>query len=191
MKAVGGVSILNEMQEEFLIKGSSLRTKLNFASRRLGPEARASLERHLIEALGNRPILDADWYPFATYEGLLQHLLDRFLAGDVERLQEVGQFSADAALSSVYETYARGGFAAFVDRLPMFHQRLYTVSRLVVRVKEANACVLDTVNMPRISMADVHVSCGFFVGAARLLGHPKARGSALAKDTYVRYRIEW
>jgi hypothetical protein len=178
--------------EPFLIKGSSLRTKLDYASQRFGEQASASLDSYLVETLGDRPVLDADWYPFAVYDGLLRLLVRRCLGGDMTRLQEVGHYSAESALGSVYESYARGGrFGAFVDRLPMLHQRLYTVSRLVVQAKEDAACVLETVDMPCISEADTNVSCGFFVGAARLLGHPEALGTIQPAETTVRYRISW
>lgn len=180
------------MAEEFLIKGSSLRTKLEFASQRLNPEAVSSLETFLIQELGNRPILDADWYPFDLYDRLLHHLTTHHLDADLSRLSEVGQFSAETALASVYQSYARGrSFEDFMGRLPSFHQRLYTVSRLVIHTKETDSCEIDIVGMPHVSLADVHVSCGFFVGAARLLGHPSARGRSKILEDRVRHRVSW
>lgn len=180
------------MAEEFLIKGSSLRTKLEFAAQRLGPEVVTSLERFLTRELGNRPILDADWYPFELYDRLLHFLAEQHLDGDLARLSEVGQFSAEAALASVYQSYARGrSFEDFTGRLPSFHQRLYTVSRLVIHAKDDDYCEIDIVDMPQVSKADINVSCGFFVGAARLLGHPNARGRSQIMGDRVRHRISW
>lgn len=180
------------MAEEFLIKGSSLRTKLDFVAARFDADAVESLRLFLARELGNRPILDADWYPFELYDRLLNHLAQAQFGGDISRLREVGQFSAEKALESTYQTYARGrSFEDFLHRLPLFHQRLYTVSRLVVQAFETKGCTVDVVDMPIVSMADVHVSCGFFVGAARLLGYESAQGTAKPKLRRVRYSIRW
>ena len=184
--------MLSSMAKEFLIKGSSLRTKLDFVAARFDADAVESLRLFLARELGNRPILDADWYPFELYDRLLNHLAQRQFGGDLARLREVGQFSAEKALESTYQTYARGrSFEDFLQRLPLFHQRLYTASRLEVSTLEAKGCTIDVVEMPIVSMPDVHVSCGFFVGAARLLGHESAEGAASPKLHRVRYAIRW
>lgn len=180
------------MADEFLVKGSSLRTKLDFASERLGAEVVESLRVFLARELGNRPILDADWYPFTLYDRLLRHLAERTFGGDLSRLREVGEFSAEKALASTYQSYVRGrSIDDFLQRLPMFHQRLYTVSRLVLHSQRDDGCEIDIVDLPQISQADTHVSCGFFVGAARLLGHPRARGRSEVMLRQVRHRIRW
>lgn len=180
------------MAEDFQIKGSSLRTKLDFVAARFDAAAVESLRLFFARELGNRPILDADWYPFELYDRLLHHVAETLFRGELPRLREVGQFSAEQALESTYQTYARGrSFEDFLQRLPLFHQRLYTVSRLEVQALESKSCTIDVIDMPVVSMADVHVSCGFLVGAARLLGHGTAEGTAQPKLRRVRHSIRW
>ncbi len=179
------------MASEFKVKGSTLLSKLEFAGERLGAEPRRKLEEYL-QASGIPKILDAEWYPFSLYDGLLRKLAADNYGGNVSRLREVGAYSAGRALSTTYSAFAaQRDFLLFLRRLSTLHGRFYSVGRLAVTATGDDFCELDLLDSPVISYADVYIAAGFYVGAARLMGLKKATCRFQVGDDRVHYRLDW
>ncbi len=179
------------MTSELQVKGSTIRSKLDFARDRLGPEAEAGLQRAL-QSMDDSLLLDSSWYPFATYDALLRKIADSHFGGDLEKLRNVGAYSAEKALERTYEAYTRkGDFAYFLQRISALHDRFYSAGRLVVTAHGEGFCELELVDSPVVSEADVQVAVGFYLGAAQRMGLTRARCGFTIEDGRVCYRLEW
>lgn len=179
------------MSEPYRVKGSTIRSKLDFAAERLGTEARRALEAHL-EAAGVTQILDADWYPFRLYDGVLRSLAADQFGGNLSQLREVGVYSAEKALSATYAAYAeQRDFPRFLERISALHRRFYSTGRLEVTAKGDDFCELDLVELPEVSYADVYIAAGFYIGAAKLMGLERARCRFQVGDDGVHFRLDW
>lgn len=178
--------------DEFRIKGSSIATKLSFIAERYGSEHEASL-REWLDDRGYRRILDASWYPFTLFEGLLFVIVERHYDGQVERIQEVGVDSAQRTLTSTYGAFIRGkAFGQFLALMPQLHPRIYSHGTVTPHVDEA-ACQARIAlrDLPKYSDPDLFVSQGFFLGAAKLLGLPEARGSFARVEGGIDFSVRW
>lgn len=179
-------------QNPFRAKGSTLRSKLAFVARRFGEGEADALRRWLDQRIEGA-VLDAAWYPFAVYDALLQEVAERFYGGELERLQEVGRFSAEEALSNTYSIYAvKRDFGLFLKRLSSLHSRFYSGGELVVTEQEVDACGLELRDLPVVSEADAHLALGFYLRAGELMGLERIRGRFERVDSHtLRYRLSW
>ena len=177
---------------DFRVKGSTIRSKLDFAAERLGPRAVHSLTLFLSELVPAQ-ILEADWYPFASYDHLLHRMAAEYFEGDLERLQEIGDFSAHRALSTTYSAYAvRRDFFHFLERISALHERFYSLGRLRLVERSDDGCVLQLEEVPVVSLADVQVARGFYRGAAQLLGRSQVVCEfEKVEGPGVCYRLAW
>jgi hypothetical protein len=154
---------------EYKVKGSSLRSKLQFVREKFGDEAEAEL-RTLFDRK-QFPILDSSWYPFELYEAVNRTIVERHLGGDVTRLREVGEFSAEKVLTSVYRFFTTGqDFVGFLKRAESLHQTCYNEGGMRVDVGEDGRSCHILLTAPRFSETDLHIAAGFYSGAGRLLG---------------------
>lgn len=162
------------MERRFQVKGSSIRTKVAFARARFGERA----EQSLIEALGEAGVsrvLEGGWYDFEAYEAVLVRLAEVCYGGKIDRLREVGTFSAEQALSTTYQAFAQHrDLARFLAVIPEFHKRLHSHGDLEIIGPEAGELHFQLRRLPKLSRPDHYVSEGFFLGAVRLLGWPDA-----------------
>ncbi|TNF75319.1 MAG: hypothetical protein EP299_06320 [Acidobacteria bacterium] len=158
--------------EEYLVRGSSISSKFEFVRDRFGTEA----ELRLKEDFENRerlfPILDSSWYPFELYDEINRAIADKFFDGKLAGLVEVGSYSAEKVLTSVYKAFAEGkDFVGFLLRAALLHERFYSQSQMDVTLGEdgvsAEILLRDA---PTYSEADLHMAAGFYAGAAKLLG---------------------
>lgn len=155
----------------YYVKGSTLRTKLDFVREVFGEKAEGSLrERLLTEGLTS--VLDSEWYPFALYDAVNRAIADLHFAGDLSRLVEVGRYSAGRALSTVYRPYARAGsFHAFLRKIASLHRTLYSRGRLDVEADEGDhAATMLLSEAPHYSPADLYIAQGFYMGCAEHFG---------------------
>lgn len=180
------------MSDDFVIKGSTIRTKLAFLRDQFGPDAETALAQAL-EQRGYPRILEGSWYPFEIYEIALQHIADQHYPGQPDGLVEVGAFSARQALSTTYEAFARKrDFGGFLTLLPQLHLRLYSGGSLEIEHHpERQTCTIGLRDMPRYAEVDLSISRGFFAGAARMLGHPDAECRTERVKRGVDFVLTW
>lgn len=170
------------MESAFQVKGSSIRTKIAFARTNFGEQA----EQALVEALthaGVAHVLEGAWYDFDTYEAVLMRLAEVGYDGAIERLREVGAFSAEHALSTTYQAFARHqDLERFVALIPQLHKSLYSHGLLEIEGPQDGELRFTLREMPKRSRPDHYVSEGFFLGAVRLLGWPDAESRQSPRD---------
>lgn len=177
---------------EFLVKGSSIRSKLYFAQETLSPDIVARLSRWLADTNRGEQILDANWYSFELYDGLLRELAKEAFGGDLLRLEEVGVFSAEQALTTVYEVYAiQREFLKFLRRISSLHDRFYSRSKLELVSSSETSCDLQLTDVPVDFSADIHVASGFYIGAARLMQLNNVRCDRRIEGDRVFFRLTW
>ena len=157
------------MAEAFSIKGSSLRSKLDYLREVHGKAAAEELKGWLREK-GVVLLLVSDWYPHELYTQLNERIAERFFGNNLKRLREVGVFSAERALSSVYKAYVeKGDFEAFLRRIASLHQRFFNRGAMEVRASP-RSCEILLSGAPVYPEADMQIAAGFYIGAARNFG---------------------
>lgn len=181
-----------ESSEDFQVKGSSIRSKLYFAQQCLSPEVCSRLGRWLRGFANSEQILDANWYPFELYDGLLRTLAMEAYGGDLRRLEEVGIFSAEQALTTVYEVYAiQRDFPMFLRRISALHDRFYSRSKLELVGSGEGFCEIQLSDVSVDFTADIHVASGFYIGAARLMGLDKVSCERRIEGQKALFRLDW
>ncbi len=180
------------MNQEFQVKGSSLSSKFDFVRERFGPDAEAEFKDRFAGQC-RFPILDSAWYPFTLYEEILDEIADRYFDGDRTRLQEVGRYSAEKVLTTIYQAYALGkDFPGFLDRIATLHERFYSQGRMRVELGEdGRSCAIRIVDAPAYSAADLNVAAGFYLGAAQVLGARDPTCSYHQERDGVRFDVRW
>ncbi len=157
--------------DEYMVKGSSLRSKLDYVADQFGEDAKKALEDRF-KSEGMYPLLTASWYPYDLYVDLLEAIVDRHFAGNAARMVEVGGRSADEALRTVYRSFVRErGFEEFLQGIATLHHLFYNVGRIdVVIEKGATNCEIHQRGKPRYADVDLYVAAGFYKRAAELHG---------------------
>lgn len=180
------------MSTELKIKGSTLRSKLLFAHHRCGDSVRSGLETDL-RSHGIDPILDHEWYAYGVFDGLLRRLAELCLDGELPRLREVGQFSAEMALETTFDPNPESGtaFLRFLHRIRILHRRFYSAGRVDFSFDELQRrCQIQVSGAP-LSEADRQVAAGFYLRTAELMGIPEPDCRIEADEQAVRFLIRW
>jgi hypothetical protein len=178
------------MSNEYRIKGSSLKTKFEFVRETFGDRAAAELEGHFDRSLF--PILDSSWYPFSFNSEVNRILVNTYLDGDVSRMREVGIFSAERVLTTVYKFFTSGRtFIEFMRRAETLHETCYSEGGMKVTVgSDGKSCEIH-LRAPYFSQVDMHVAAGFYIGAARLLGESDVTCDTTPEAGGARFVIRW
>ncbi|MCP4896052.1 MAG: hypothetical protein GY906_03675 [bacterium] len=157
----------------YKVKGSSIRSKFKFVHDRFGADAENELREEFAGRRDLFPLLDSSWYPFSLYNEIICKIAERFYNGKLEALKEVGAFSAEEALTTVYRAYvASKNYVSFLRRIERLHQTLYSAGSMTVTVgRDGTSTLIEQHGAPVYSEADLHVAAGFYVGAGQLLGH--------------------
>lgn len=177
---------------DFQVKGSSICSKLHFAQECTSPEVTEHLHEWLGEATGGHPILEANWYPFDLYDGLLRALAREAFDNDLQHLEAVGIFSAEQALTTVYDVYTiQRDFLLFLRKISSLHDRFYSRSQLSLERSGDGFCELHLRDVPVDFSADIHVAAGFYIGAARLMKLENVRCERRIESDLVLFKIFW
>jgi hypothetical protein len=181
------------MREEYKVKGIAVRTKFDYVRENHGKSAEEALKSGLVQYRSHMPLLDSSWYPFAFYDDVIRAIATRFFSGHLTGLREVGVYSAQQALTTVYKSFARSGSVAeFFKRIGSVHSTYYNLGEMRDEADPAgNGCTVLLSGAPVYSEADQEISVGFFLGACRLLGKPEARCSVRTANGGVRYELRW
>ncbi len=105
------------------VKGAAIAARLRFVRERFGDEGHARLLASLGERLdeGARArlagrVLPHEWVPFALFVGLNVEADRLFGKGDLQLCYEMGRYSADVNLPSLYRLFYRLGTPMFIFR---------------------------------------------------------------------------
>ncbi len=177
---------------DYNVKGSSIRSKLDFVEERFGPEAREAISQTVRSEDLDR-ILDSSWYPYATYVEVLRVIVERYFDGEEAGLQEVGRFSAHQALSTTYRAFrTTETYTAFLGRISSLHHMLYSVGRSQIEIGEGgNSCAIVLTGKPTLATEDLQVALGFYLGCGLEYGHRAIRGDFELTGGEARFRLDW
>lgn len=176
----------------YQVKGSNFGTKFAFVREHFGEAAAQQLMRDFAPQLGAVP-LDTAWYPFSVFDHLLTTIAQRHLGGDLARLAELGEFSAQTVLASVYRVYGDSKtFGRFLERIASLHGRFYNQGQMTVEVAaEGNRATIELRGAPSYAISDLHVARGFYLGAAKHFGHPTATCRLQAAKDRATFELKW
>jgi len=176
--------------DDYQIKGSSIQSKLDYVREVLGKEQEEEV-RDMLRQRGIVLLLQSSWYPAEVYEDLNLFLAEEFFGGNIERLLEVGEFSARRALKSTYKAYLEGGdFARFLQRISSFHERFFSEGTMEVR-PGVGSCEILLSGARRYPQPDVQIARGFYSGAARCFGLENVSCSAAPNADGMRFLLTW
>ena len=177
----------------FSVKGSSIRSKLDFVRETFGATAERELRESLRRQADLGTILDSSLYPFDLYDRILVAIADRFYDGDASRLEEVGAYSAHQSLTTIYRAFAQGkDFLGFLSRISLLHERFYTEGKMEVEVApDRRGARIRLSGAPRYSDADLFVAGGFYVGAGKLLGLDHIDYDLARSEQGATFHLQW
>jgi len=178
------------MDNDYKIKGSSIRTKFQFVKEKYGDAAEQALQGQFDRSLF--PILDSSWYPFSFNEKISLTIVRAHFAGDMSRLREVGAFSATRVLTSVYKFYATAkGFIEFLRRAELLHETCYSKGGMKVDIGgDLKSCDIY-LRAPIFSEADMHVAAGFYEGAAAFFGETGITCTCAHEGHGAHFHMAW
>ncbi len=158
---------LGSESANYMVKGSTIRSKFDFVRELAGDDAerqfRAEFERE-------STILDSAWYSFQLYDDVNGKLARVYLGGNESRLDEVGRYSADRALSGVYKTFLSSrSFERFLERIASLHDLMYSEGKVTVEFDlEHRSCRIVHGGAPVYSPRDLYIAQGFYARAGEL-----------------------
>lgn len=181
------------MAEDYQVKGSSITSKFQFVRERLGAPAERQLMDRLRDHEASFPILDSAWYPFALYDQTNRLIAELFFGGDLRRLEEVGTYSAEKVLRTVYKSFVKGkDYVGFLNRAAILHGRFYDAGKTEVFLgDDGGSAEIVHSGAPVYSEADLHIASGFYIGAGRAIGLSNVRSEFRLTGTGARFQLRW
>jgi len=138
-------------------------------------------------------LLDVSWVPFPVYKEINQYIARAHFGGDLTSLREVGAFSADRGLQSIYKIWVRGkAFLDFLRQVTEYYKTMYSAGELAVSVGEdQTSATLSFRKAPQYSQAELHTAKGFFVGSAKFMGLPGITHEATLLPKGMGIKLRW
>ena len=177
----------------FSVKGSSISSKFDFLRETFGSAAELELRESLRGEADLGTILDSSQYPFDLYDRILVAIAERFYDGDLSRLEEVGAYSAQKSLTTIYRAFTQGkDFFGFLSRIGLLHERFYSAGKMEVEVApDRQSARIHLSGAPRYSDADLFVAGGFYTGPGKLLGHEGIKYVLARTDDGATFQLKW
>ncbi|NNE20363.1 MAG: hypothetical protein HKN10_18005 [Myxococcales bacterium] len=181
------------MSKTYQVKGSSISSKFDFVRERSGPDAENQLRARFDDEDRLFPILDSAWYPFELYDRVNRAIAELLFGGDLKRLEEVGIFSAERVLRTVYKSFAQGkDYVAFLKRAAILHQRFYDAGKMeVVLGEDGHSAQVVHSGAPVYAEADLYIASGFYRGAGRELGLSDVRSKFRLTEDGAHFDLDW
>jgi len=180
------------MTDPYSVKGSSILSKLEYLQDVHGEEARQSVEAPLRER-GLIPFLASSWYPYAVYIEVNKAIAGEVFNGDLSRLTEVGEYSAQKSLLGTYRMLAQANdYFGLLSQLAILHRRFYNEGTLTIDVPEdKSSCQILLSGAPEYAEADVHIAAGFYIKAAELTDRPGAKVAVDRRPDSIAFTVSW
>lgn len=182
------------------VKGTLVRTRLEFLRERFGPEAPPAVIRALgaPEQRAVQSALPASWIPFALLNSLDGEIVARFGHGSQELCRDVGAFTAHRTLASVYRTFveqAGGDPHRLVEGLASLHSTSYDWGRVRATRLDDSRGQVEVDYAGGASRTNCLASVGFYGEALRQLALKDAkvleRSCQAAGGAVCLYEVAW
>lgn len=124
------------MNAEVKVKGTAIKSTLNFILKKYGNEGLNKIREALDE--NEREILSpvfiyAKWYPAEVLIKLTQSVVDIFNQGDENIAFEMGKFSAEEGLNIIYKAFYKLGSPQFIMRKAApIYSTYFSVGKFIV-----------------------------------------------------------
>ena len=182
------------------IKGTMLRARLDFVRERYGPEAPPSVlgalsddERRLVQSA-----LPASWLPFSLVNHIDEEIVRRYGDGNAEVCREIGAFSANRTLGTVYRVFveqAGGDPQRLMEGMSSLHSTFYDFGSMRATRAGDRLCRVESDYKGGATRANCLAAVGFYGEALRQLA---VRGAqVLERACQVRgapvclYEVTW
>jgi uncharacterized protein (TIGR02265 family) len=167
-----------EALDQGRLKGGIIQAHLKWAVERHGAEVTEAIRSSVSEQTAKvvlGPVLATLWYPFRT---LIE--LDRALAkisGDDQAAtyHELGRYSAEINLTTIYKAFAHGQPHEFFRREARLHRQFLDFGEVVYSQSEPTACRLTMREYPCYSKVFCQSAEGYYERAAELHGGDSVR----------------
>jgi hypothetical protein len=153
------------MSSNYLVKGSSISSKFEFVRQHSGRAAEDLLRKQFTDQDRLFPILDSAWYPFELYDRVNRTIARLFFGGDLSSLEEVGIFSAERVLNTVYKSFIIGD--------------------------DGHSAEIIHSGAPNCAEADLYIASGFYRGAGRALGLDDVHSEFRLTADGAQFQLEW
>jgi|SoiMetStandDraft_2_1073263.scaffolds.fasta_scaffold417667_1 hypothetical protein len=182
------------------IKGTMLRTRLEFVRERYGPEAPPSVlgalsaeERRLVQSA-----LPGSWLPFSLLSHIDQEIVRRFGDGNAEVCREIGAFSAHRTLVTVYRVFveqAEGDPQRLMEGMSTLHATFYDWGSMRATSAGERLCRVESDYQGGATRANCLTAVGFYGEALRQLAVRGAqvleRGCQALGAPLCLYEVTW
>ena len=157
------------------VKGSTLRSRLEFLRERFGEDSVESV----LEGLGvdDRTtigkVMPGSWVAFDVVDRFDRQIIDRFGAGHDELAREFGAFSARKNLTSLYKMFveqAQGDPHALFDNLSNLHRNFYDTGGMRALRAGERTTNLEVDYEGAATRPNCLTAVGFYATALELIG---------------------
>jgi hypothetical protein len=149
-----------------------------------------------LRAIAAEGAVRARWYPLALFVELNQALDRLFGAGDTALIRELGRYSADANLTTIYRLFYKVGTVRWIlSRGPRLWGVHYDAGSLAVRYLGPTEVELEVVDFPTPDRAHCLAVIGWTERSIELSGGASVQTKEVAcralGDLRCRFRIKW
>ncbi len=116
-----------------------------------------------------------------------------FYDSDIQKLKQVGVFSAKTVLNGVYKSFVQGkDFTRFLKKISRLHSRFYSKGEMLVEISDnENKCEIILKGAPIYSEEDNYIAAGFYTGSAMACGLSEIICNIEPGNGFVRFILEW
>ncbi len=177
---------------EYMVKGSSINSKIEFVKETFSLGDAEKLMQYFNGVI-SYPVLESSWYDYQIYVDILNKIAEMFYGSDIEKLKQVGIFSAGKVLNTVYKAYVKGGdFVKFLSRISMLHSRFYNMGKMEVKYTDGEKkCIIILKDAPIYSQEDNYIAAGFYMGSAIECGIDTVSCDIETKNNSVEFTLHW
>ncbi len=177
---------------DYKVKGSSINSKIYFIKERFSESNAENLINHFKDII-SFPVLESSWYDYKLYVDILKKIVEMFYNSDVEKLKQVGVFSAKTVLSGVYKSFVHDkNFIKFLQKISRLHSRFYNQGEMSVNVLDnEQKCEITLKGAPTYSKEDNYIAAGFYIGSAIECGLSNVRCDIKPGNGFVQFILEW
>jgi hypothetical protein len=181
------------------VKGSTISSRLLWVSLHHGEEGLQKLNGVLTpesRAALAMPLQKAKWYPFELFVELSMAIDKVFGKGDMSLIKQVGRFTADANLKTVYKLFYMVGTPKWIiDRAARLWDLHYDSGRLVVMRYPGNETEGRIVGFATPHRAHCQAVWGWFERSLELSGAKDVKGQEVRcrvnGDDECAYHLTW